>query len=153
MARRVLSGQTPMAVATAMGVDVKTVRKWAERFGSEGPAGLEDRSSRPHRLREPTPPEVIEQIIALRRQRWTGKQIAKETATSRATVSRVLRSARLSRMRDLEPAAPITGEILTSQVRSIDTQTRPIAFAGSVAPEWVLAEARAKLAVLIGLEG
>ena len=85
MARRVLSGQTPMAVATAMGVDVKTVRKWAERFGSEGPAGLEDRSSRPHRLREPTPPEVIEQIIALRRQRWTGKQIAKETATSRAT--------------------------------------------------------------------
>jgi mRNA interferase MazF len=56
-------------------------------------------------------------------------------------------------MRDLEPAAPITGEILTSQVRSIDTQTRPIAFAGSVAPEWVLAEARAKLAVLIGLEG
>ena len=106
MARRVLSGQTPMAVATAMGVDVKTVRKWAERFGSEGPAGLEDRSSRPHRLREPTPPEVIEQIIALRRQRWTGKQIAKETATSRAAVSRVLRSARLSRMRDLEPAAP-----------------------------------------------
>ena len=56
-------------------------------------------------------------------------------------------------MRDLEPDAPITGEILTSQVRSIDTQARPIAFAGSVAPEWVLAEARAKLAVLIGLEG
>jgi transposase InsO family protein len=106
MARRVLGGQPPMAVATAMGVDAKTVRKWAGRFNAEGTAGLADRSSRPHKLRRPTPPEIIEQIIALRRQRWTGKQIAKETATSPSTVSRVLRAARLSRMRDLEPAAP-----------------------------------------------
>jgi transposase InsO family protein len=106
MARRVPGGQPPMAVATAMGVDAKTVRKWAGRFKAEGTAGLADRSSRPHKLRRPTPPEIIEQIIALRRQRWTGKQIAKETATSPSTVSRVLRAARLSRMRDLEPAAP-----------------------------------------------
>src|SRR5580704_6924773 len=106
MARRVLSGATPMAVATAMGVDVKTVRKWVRRFQAEGPAGLEDRSSRPHRLWRPTPPEVVKQIIVLRRRRWTGKQIAQETATSPATVSRVLRVARLSRVRDLEPPAP-----------------------------------------------
>ena len=106
MARRVLSGATPMAVATAMGVDVKTVRKWVRRFQAEGPAGLEDRTSRPHRLWRPTPPEVIEQIIVLRRRRWTGKQIAQQTATSPATVSRVLRAARLSRVRDLEPPAP-----------------------------------------------
>jgi|SRR5208282_5331638 len=106
MARRVLKGQPPMAVATAMGVDVKTVRKWARRFQAEGLAGLGDRSSRPHKLWRPTPPEVVEQIITLRRQRWTGKQIAKETRTSPATVSRVLKAARLSRMRDLEPPAP-----------------------------------------------
>ncbi len=106
MARRVLGGQAPVAVATAMGVDVKTVRKWAWRFRADGSAGLEDRSSRPHRLRHPTPPEVVERIIALRRERWTGQQIAKDTATSPATVSRVLRAARLSRMRDLEPPAP-----------------------------------------------
>jgi len=107
MVRRVLEHRhSPMAVATAMGVDAKTVRKWAGRFKAEGTAGLADRSSRPHKLRRPTPPEIIEQIIALRRQRWTGKQIAKETATSPSTVSRVLRAARLSRMRDLEPAAP-----------------------------------------------
>ncbi len=106
MARRVLVGQSPMAVATAMGVDAKTVRKWVGRFHAEGLAGLRDRSSRPHKLRRPTSPEVIDQIIALRRQRWTGKQIATQTATSPATVSRVLRAARLSRMRDLEPPAP-----------------------------------------------
>jgi len=91
MARRVLGGQSPMAVATAMGVTVKTVKKWADRFKAEGSAGLEDRSSRPHKLRRPTAAEVVEQIIGLRRQRWTGKQIAKETATSRATVSCELR--------------------------------------------------------------
>jgi hypothetical protein len=107
MARRVLCGQPPMVVATAMGVDAKTVRKWSERFQAEGSAGLGDRSSRPHQLRRPTPPEVVDQIIALRRQRWTGKQIAKETKVSPATVSRVLRAVRLSRIRDLEPPAPI----------------------------------------------
>ncbi len=40
------------------------------------PRRLNDRSSRPHRLRCPTPPEVIERIEALRRQRFTGQQIA-----------------------------------------------------------------------------
>ena len=45
----------------------------------------------------------------------------------------------------------IAGEVLTSHVRSIDTMARPIAFAGGPVPEGVLAEARAKLAVLIGL--
>ena len=67
MARRVLGGQSPMAVATAMGIDVKTVRKWAGRFQTEGPAVLEDRSSRPHKLRRPTQPGVVDQVILLRR--------------------------------------------------------------------------------------
>jgi transposase InsO family protein len=99
-------GQTPKAVASAFGVDAKTVRKWVARFQAAGRTGLEDRSSRPHRLRRPTPPQTAQQVIALRRQRWTGKQIAKETAVSPATVSRILRAARLSRMRDLEPPEP-----------------------------------------------
>ena len=107
MARRVLEkGQTLKMVALAFGVDAKTVRKWVGRFQAEGRAGLEDRSSRPHRLREPTPPQTAQHVIALRRQRWTGQQIAKETAVSPATVSRILRAARLSRMRDLEPPEP-----------------------------------------------
>jgi len=108
MVRRVLQeGQTPKAVATAFGVDVKTVKKWVERFQTEGRAGLEDRSSRPHRLRKPTPSGTAEQVLALRRQRWSGKQIAKQTGVSPATVSRILRAARLSRMRDLEPPQPV----------------------------------------------
>jgi transposase InsO family protein len=108
MVRRVLEHRhSPMAVATAMGVDVKTVRKWVERFGAEAQAGLEDRSSRPHKLYRPTPPEVVEQVIALRRQRWSGKQIAKESGTSPATVSRILQASGLSRARDLDPPEPV----------------------------------------------
>jgi transposase InsO family protein len=107
LARRVLNGQPPKAVATAFGVDVKTVSKWVERFRSEGLAGLADRSSRPGRLRRPTPAETQQRIIALRRQRWTGQQIAQETRVSPATVSRILRRARLSRFRDLEPPEPV----------------------------------------------
>ena len=108
LVRRVLDqGQPRKVVAAAFGVDPKTVGKWVARFQAEGAAGLADRSSRPHRLREPTPPQTQEQIIALRRQRFTGQQIAVETKVSPATVSRVLRHARLNRIRDLEPAEPV----------------------------------------------
>src|SRR5579864_5373974 len=90
LVRRVLEErQTPKAVATAFGVDAKTVAKWVGRYRAEGPAGLLDRSSRPRRLRRPTPRETQDKVIALRRQRWTGQQIAKEAAVSPATVSRI----------------------------------------------------------------
>jgi mRNA interferase MazF len=45
----------------------------------------------------------------------------------------------------------IQGEVLTSHVRSIDTQARPVRYAAATVPAAVLAEARAKLAALIGL--
>ena len=107
MVGRLRAGEPGAAVAVAFGVDIKTVRKWAARFEAEGLAGLEDRSSRPKRLRDPTPAATVEQIIQLRRVRFTGKQIAKETGVSRTTVSRHLRAVRLSRARDLEPPAPV----------------------------------------------
>ena len=50
MVKLVLGGQTPQAVGEAVGVCSRTVRKWVERYQSEGPAGLQDRSSRPKRL-------------------------------------------------------------------------------------------------------
>ena len=106
--RRVtLLRETPRAVATALGVSERTVAKWLARYRAEGEAGLADRSSRPHVMPGATPSGVIEQIVALRRQRLCGKQIAKLLGVSPATVSRVLRKARLSRMRDLDPPEPV----------------------------------------------
>jgi transposase len=109
LVRRVLGmGQAPKTVAGDLGVAVKTVRKWCTRFQAEGAAGLRDRSSRPHRRRQPTPDAIVQEIAVLRRQRWTGDQIAKQVDVSPATVSRVLRRLGLSRLKDLMPAAPIT---------------------------------------------
>ena len=99
-------GETPRAVATALGVSQRTVAKWLARYRAEGEAGLADRSSRPHRMPAATPADRVEQVIALRRQRLCGRQIAKSLSLSPATVSRVLRKARLSRMRDLDPPEP-----------------------------------------------
>jgi transposase InsO family protein len=101
--RQVLSGQAPKAVASAAGVCPRTIRKWVARYQAEGLPGLCDRSSRPHRLRRPTPAEVVQKIEQLRRQRWTGKQIAAEAGVSPATVSRILRRLGLNKLSALEP--------------------------------------------------
>jgi transposase InsO family protein len=126
LVRRVLEGQPPKAVAVALGLDLKTVNKWVERFVAEGPAGLEDRSSRPHQMPTATPAEQAERIIALRRQRLTGQQIAREVGVSPATVSRVLQRVGLNRIKDLEPAQPVIryerdkpGELLHIDIKTL----------------------------------
>lgn len=105
--RVVVEGQSPKAVAAAFGVCVKTVRKWVARFRAEGEAGLQDRSSRPHRLHRPTPGAIVSAVAALRRQRYIGKQIAAELGISPATVSRILQRLGLNKLKALEPAEPV----------------------------------------------
>ena len=132
LVRRVLEQrQTPKAVATAFGVCCKTVRKWVARFQAEGPDGLQDRSSRPHRLYRPTPAPIVRRIEALRRERCTGRQIAAEVGVSPATVSRVLRRLGLNKLKALEPAEPIRryerkhpGEILHIDIKKLGRFSR-----------------------------
>ena len=122
--RQVESGQTPEAVSETAGVCPRTVRKWVERYRREGLAGLQDRSSRPHRLRRPTPQTVIEEIERLRRQRWTGKQIAAQVGVSPATVSRVLRRLGLNKLNALEPAEPVRAMSAKTRVSSSTSTSR-----------------------------
>jgi transposase InsO family protein len=105
--RLIESGRTAKAVGEAAGICPRTVRKCVERYRQEGFPGLRDRSSRPHRLRKPTPQAIVEQVEALRRARHTGKQIAAELSISAATVSRILKRLGLNRIGALEPAAPV----------------------------------------------
>ena len=107
IARQIESGQTPEAAARAAGVCPRTARKWHARFKAEGLEGLKDRSSRPHRLREPTSAAINAKVEALRRQRFTGKHIATEVGVSPATVSRILKRLGLNRLQALEPAEPV----------------------------------------------
>jgi transposase InsO family protein len=108
MVRSVLEGRMSQAdAAYQFNTTPKTVAKWLNRFRAEGVDGLRDRSSRPFSLPSQTAPATCAVIETLRRQRHTGKQIAAEAGVSAATVSRILRRLRLSRVRDLEPAEPV----------------------------------------------
>jgi transposase InsO family protein len=123
---------TLKAAAAAFRVSARTVSKWLARYRSGGVAALRDRSSRPRRLRQPTPFLRQEEVIALRRQKLTGYEIARRTGLSRATVSRLLRRARLSRWRDLVPPEPVRryeraepGELLHIDIKKLVRIARP----------------------------
>jgi transposase-like protein len=79
------------AAARRFNTTPKTLAKWVGRFMAEGVDGLRDRSSRPLSLPNQIPLAICDAVEALRRQRYTGKQIAAELAISPASVSRILR--------------------------------------------------------------
>jgi transposase InsO family protein len=105
--RRVLSGESARAVATAVGVCESTVRKWLARHRAEGRAGLHDRSCRPHRSPTATPPALVQWIERLRRQRWTGPEIASRLRLGRTTVARLLQRRGLARLAALAPPVAV----------------------------------------------
>jgi transposase InsO family protein len=106
VAKAIASGCSKAEVAKAFCICSKTVAKWFKRFRSGGKAALMDRSSRPGRLRNPTPGYLVEQAIELRGARLPGKEIARRLGLSAATVSRILRHMKLSRVKDLVPPQP-----------------------------------------------
>ena len=95
----------PVAVAAeSMGVSRETAYRWLRRYRSDGVAGLEDRSSRPHRSPNQTPVEIEDRVCELRRgRRWGPHRIAYALAMSRSTVERVLRRRGLSRLDAIDP--------------------------------------------------
>lgn len=55
--------------ARAMGISRQCAHRWVARFYEHGPAGLADRSSRPHDMLTRTPAHLEEQVLDLRRAR------------------------------------------------------------------------------------
>jgi transposase InsO family protein len=100
-------GFTRKAAAAAFRVSARTAAKWVERFRQQGQEGLRDRSSRPRHSPRRVADLVQQRVVELRRQRKAAYWIARETQLSTATVSRILRRARLSRWRDLNPRPPV----------------------------------------------
>lgn len=92
----------------AAGVSVRTGYRWLARHRDEGPAGLVDRPSVAHRLPHAHPPERTRAILALRRLRMTGLQIAQALGMAPSTVSGILRRAGLGRLALTEPNGPPT---------------------------------------------
>jgi transposase len=104
---RLREGWTVSAVATALGIAPKTVRKWHDRFAAEGEAGLQDRSSRPHRSPTRLDAEAEAEIERLRRERLSGPAIARQARRPVSTVGVVLRRLGLGRLAALEPTPPV----------------------------------------------
>ena len=95
---------TVTEAAEAAGVSRHTAHKWLRRFDSEGPAGLEDRSSRPHRIARRTAPRALQKIERLRRKKRTAWEISEETGIPASTVSRQLQEMGLGRIWRVEEA-------------------------------------------------
>ncbi len=130
--RVVVEGLRPTAVAQAMGVSARTVYTWVRRYRTEGAAGLNDRSSRPHRCPHATSAERVQQVVARRRRRQTYRQIAQQLGMGQSTVGRLLKAAGLNRLAYLEPPRPVNryehaapGDMLHLDIKKLGRFRRP----------------------------
>lgn len=105
-------------VAKAMGISRQCAHRWLARFDAEGDAGLEDRSSRPHRSPNRTPIQVELEVVAARREQRVGQdRLADDLLVPARTISRILRRHNVPYLSECDP---LTGEV----IRSSKTTTR-----------------------------
>ncbi|MGH7710832.1 MAG: IS481 family transposase [Gemmatimonadaceae bacterium] len=107
MVRRAEGGEAPAGVAHGAGISLRTLRKWIQRYRHEGAAGLEDRRSRPHRIRRQLPRYQRRQILRARRRRWSSLRIAQHYGIALSTVVTIQRRLGLNRLTRLEPPQPV----------------------------------------------
>src|SRR5271169_6493125 len=89
---RVLSGHRVADVAAQLGCSRTCVYKWLSRYRTEGPGGLVDRTSAPHRVPARIDAALEQAILAMRRTMRRGADwIAAELGLCASTVGRVLR--------------------------------------------------------------
>lgn len=96
-------GWSVRAASEAAGMSDRRCREWIRRAGGEEP--LTDRSSRPHTT-SAISLKSRNQILDLRRERRTMRQVARIAGVSLATVARVCKAEGLSRLKSLEPQPP-----------------------------------------------
>jgi transposase InsO family protein len=109
LARLIVEQGWPVArAAERMQVAWPTAKRWAERYRSEGAAGMADRSSRPHRCPRATPAPVVRRIVHLRwKQRLGPVAIAGQVGVAASTVHQVLVRCRINRLGHVDR---VTGE-------------------------------------------
>lgn len=91
------------AAAESMGVSAQTAYKWLRRFRDEGPAGLMDRTSRPHRSPRQASAEQVARVLALRTERrWGPHRIGYQLGIARSSVYAILARAGASRLWDID---------------------------------------------------
>src|SRR5215211_7812389 len=92
-------GWPPAQAAESLGVSRATAYKWLGRYRSEGPAGLADRSSRPHHCPHALPAAQLRRVLTARRRRRQGPhRLGYHLGMPRSTVYGVLRRHHMSRL-------------------------------------------------------
>ena len=105
---RYRAGWPQARLAEQLGVSRGTVKKWIDRYRVEGPAGLEDRSSRPHTSPNRISPQAEAQVLDMRAKRHRGAVfLAGELGLVASTVGRILARHRVPALASIDP---ITGE-------------------------------------------
>lgn len=103
---RIRQGQSARSVAAALGISVRTVRKWVARERAEGVAGLQDRSTRPDRSPARLSVSKVERIATLRQLRLTAEEIGHRLGIPRSTVAIHLARLRMGKLPPLHPPPP-----------------------------------------------
>jgi transposase InsO family protein len=104
LARAVVEdGWTVSFAAAVFQVAYPTAKRWARRYEQAGPAGMVDRSSRPHRSPRRTPRPTVRKIVHLRwHQRLGPVEIAARLGMPASTVYAVLRRCRINRLSHID---------------------------------------------------
>ena len=101
--RVAMEGWPAAEVARQFQVSRSTAYKWLRRYREDGPAGLEDRSSRPRRSPQALSATDVEAILHARTYRkWGPHRIGPLTGHPRSTVYGVLRRAGVNRLDGLD---------------------------------------------------
>ena len=130
LARLIVEEHWPVSVAAArFQVSWRTAKRWADRYGAEGPAGTLDRSSRPRHSPNKTPEPVKRRIVHLRlKQRLGPVEIAARVGVAPSTAHQVLRRCRINRLNALDRASgepvrryehPAPGDMLHVDVKRL----------------------------------
>jgi transposase InsO family protein len=100
LARAVVEdGWTIGYAAAVFNISWPTAKRWAERYRTAGEAGMDDRSSRPHRCPRRTPAPLVRKIVHLRWKKRLGPvAIADRLGLAPATVHAVLVRCRINRL-------------------------------------------------------
>jgi transposase len=120
---RYLAGQRAEDIAGQLGVSRTTVYEWIARYAMEGPAGLADRSSRPHRSPRQLPLAVEFQVLKARLELHAGPvQLAAELGLPPSTTGQILRRWAVPHLAELDR---ITGEAAAQPGHRAPVRTRP----------------------------
>jgi transposase InsO family protein len=96
-------GWTIASSAESMRISRQTAHKWWRRYLEAGPAGLQDRSSRPRRCPTKTSAKVERRLVELRRRHQLGPaRLAPRAGVPASTLHRVLQRNGVSRLSDLD---------------------------------------------------